>query len=124
LRKSGHTEFRQEGVVIEGWPVQFLPISSELDEEGLAQAIDVEIEGSRNSPPIRVRVLRPEHLVAIAPKVGRPKDHFRIRQFLDDKAVELSALRPVLDRHGLREKWSRFCAETGMPNPFGVEPKS
>ncbi len=44
FRKAGYTEFRKEGLVIEGWPVQFLPVANALDQEGLAQAVEIEIE--------------------------------------------------------------------------------
>src|SRR5882672_8267002 len=44
LRNAGYAEFKREGVVIEGWPVQFLPVASDLDAESLAQAVAVDIE--------------------------------------------------------------------------------
>lgn len=44
LRRAGYTEFEDEGVLIEGWPVQFFPVASDLDVEGLDQAIETEIE--------------------------------------------------------------------------------
>ena len=34
-----------EYVIIEGWPVQFLPPSDALCEEALAQAVETEVEG-------------------------------------------------------------------------------
>ena len=36
LAEMGYTERSDVGVVIEGWPVQFLPVASPLDEEALA----------------------------------------------------------------------------------------
>ena len=44
LMKNGYDERREEGIVIEGWPVQFLRVASQLDVEALAQAGDVNIE--------------------------------------------------------------------------------
>src|SRR5216683_4349938 len=44
LRNAGYAEFKSEGIVIEGWPVQFLPVASDLDLESLAQAVVVDIE--------------------------------------------------------------------------------
>lgn len=118
LRKAGYTEFRKEGVVIEGWPVQFLPVANDLDAEGLAQAVEVDIEVGPDALPIKVRMLRAEHVVATALKVGRPKDQVRISQFLSEGAVDLVALRAVLDRHGLREAWTRYCAQAGISDPL------
>lgn len=120
LRKAGYAEFRREGIVVEGWPVQFLPVANDLDAEGLAQAVEIEIESLNDAPPIKVRALRAEHVVATALRVGRPKDLIRISQFLDENAVDLALLRAVLDRHNLRQAWSRFCSQTGIPNPYDV----
>jgi hypothetical protein len=121
LRDAGYTEFNREGVVIEGWPVQFLPVASDLDAESLAQAVAVDIEVGGGAPAIAVRTLRAEHVVATALKVGRPKDRIRITQFLSENAVDLGALHAVLERHDLLGVWSKFCAQTGIPDPYGLE---
>ncbi len=68
LRQAGYTQFEDEGVMIEGWPVQSLPVASDLDAEGLDKAVENEVEG------VKVYVLRPEYLVPAALKVGRSKD--------------------------------------------------
>ena len=44
LKDKGYSEFRKEGLVIEGWPVQFLPAADDLDAEALARAEEVEVE--------------------------------------------------------------------------------
>lgn len=123
LRKAGYEEFKKGGIVVEGWPVQFLPVANDLDSESLGAAVEIEIEAGRAAPPIRVRTLRAEHVVATALRVGRPKDRIRIGQFLAEDAVDLVALRDVLDRHDLRKAWSKFCAETGIRDPLGVKSK-
>src|SRR3569623_1899644 len=33
LARMGYTEHRAEGIVVEGWPLQFLPVASDLDAE-------------------------------------------------------------------------------------------
>lgn len=43
LAEKGFAEFRKEGVVVSGWPVQFLPVAKPLDEEGLREAITTEL---------------------------------------------------------------------------------
>jgi|SRR5882757_3279571 len=120
LRKAGYGEFRKEGVVIEGWPVQFLPVANDLDAESLAQAVEVEIPVEPDAPAIKVSMLRAEHVVATALMVGRPKDFIRISQFLSEEAVDLARLRTVLERHGLLHVWSKFCAQTGNLDPYGL----
>lgn len=49
-----------------------------------------------------------EHLVAIALRTGRPKDHARILQFIEQRALERSRLQSILNRHGLVLKWGQF----------------
>src|SRR5262245_57357808 len=60
LRKNGYDEHRKEGVVIEGWPVQFVPVVSQLDAEALAQAEGVDIEINKAEGSVTTRILRPE----------------------------------------------------------------
>ncbi len=114
LRNAGYNEFKDEGVVVEGWPIQFLPVANDLDAEGLEQAVDVEIP---DDPSLKIRVLKPEHLVATALRVGRDKDYIRIGAFLRAKKVDFRALAAVLDRHNLWDAWRQFCLKTGTDNP-------
>jgi uncharacterized protein (DUF1778 family) len=112
LAAMGFEERSGAGILIEGWPVQFLPVASALDDEALEQAIEVEIDTMRN-PVLTARCLRAEHVVATALKVGRLKDWARIEAFLDQDAVNLPALKKVLERHELMDKWRTFCLTTG-----------
>ncbi len=91
-----------ECIVIEGWPVQFLPVYNALTEEALAQAIEVEF----GSTP--TRVLSAEHLAAIMLETGRPKDHARLLQFFEFDALDRVALEDIIARHGLITKWESF----------------
>lgn len=120
LRELGYSELRKEGVVIEGWPVQFLPVANALDAEGIEQAEDVEIATSQEGVSERARALRAEHVVATSLSVGRPKDFIRIHQYLEEHAVERDVLRAVLVRHGLAE-WRAFCMRSGIVDPLGLE---
>jgi hypothetical protein len=117
LADMGYTERADVGYIIDGWPVQFLPVASKLDEEALERAIDVDIDltGDR---PLTARCLRAEHLVAIAVKLGRLKDLARVQAFLEQDAVNLSALKDVLQRHNLMTKWLGFCARAGIEDPL------
>jgi hypothetical protein len=124
LQQKGYAEFRQEGLVIEGWPVQFLPVADDLDAEALAQAETVEIEISPAEGWVTSRVLRPQHIVATALRTGRPKDRIRIAQFLEENAVDLAALCDVIGRHGLAQAWRTFCRQTGIADPCDVQPTS
>jgi len=111
LAAKGYSDFQKEGLSIEGWPVQFLPVADALDAEALEQAQQVDLGG------VSAWILRPEHLVATALKVGRAKDLVRVAQFLEQELVETDRLCTVLKKHGLSEEWSTFCVGTGMRNP-------
>jgi len=107
LKARGYTKIENEGIVIEGWPVQFLPATTALEREAYARAQVLRVE------EVPVRVARPEHLVAIMLKVGRQKDIARVAMFLALDAVEIVALEDVIGRHGLSEKWSDYQRNCG-----------
>jgi len=117
LRSKGFEEHRKEGIVVGGWPVQFLPVADALDAEALAQAQEIEVKFGEIEGTAKTRVLRPEHLLAIALRVGRPKDLIRIAQFLEEEAVDTMVLCDILERHKLSESWRGYCARVGMENP-------
>ena len=102
LKARGYTEFRNEGIVIDDWPVQFLPATTQLEREAYLNA---EIS---NLDEVPVRVVLAEHLVAIMLSVGRPKDLARIEMFLSQNAVRIEALEDLIQRHGLTEKWDDY----------------
>ena len=116
LRVKGYSEFRKEGLLIEGWAVQFIPVANDLD----AEADEVDLEIHPNESAVKTRVLRPEHIVAIALRVGRPRDHLRIIQFLEEKAVDTEALCGVVGRHGLSNSWQVFCGRAGIVDPCRI----
>lgn len=120
LKDKGFSEFKKEGIVVHGWPVQFLPVAKPLDEEGLREAVLKELPGDADTK-IRCRVLRAEHLMATALEVGRPKDHIRLTQFLEAgaRAYDREYLCEVVDRHGLGEKWRAFCERYDIADPCG-----
>lgn len=120
LNSLGYVEWVDEGLMIEGWPVQFLPAGDDLDHEALEQAIEIE-DAFDGNLPIKIRVLSAPHIVAMALRTGRHKDFGRIGAFLDEDAVVLDELKRVLDRHGLYGKWVDFCLKTGRANPFALE---
>lgn len=119
LAELGYSERTDLGVMIEGWPVQFLPVSSDLDQEALDSAVDVDF-GFSGGAPLQARCLRAEHVVAIAIKLGRLKDLARVQAFLEQGAVDLRVLKQVLERHGLMDNWLRFCAKAEIENPLAT----
>jgi hypothetical protein len=88
--------------MIEGVPVQFLPAFNPLLEEALEEARDV----TYGATP--TRVLRIEHLAAIAVQTGRAKDRQRATLFADGAEMDQSLLKGILERHGLEAKWAAW----------------
>ncbi len=68
----------------------------------MAASVPATVEG------VTTRVMSAEHLVAIALRTGRSKDHIRILQFIEQDAVDQGKLQSVLERHGLTAKWEEF----------------
>lgn len=91
-----------EYIIIAGWPVQFLPPTGPLVEEALAQAVIHDVAG------MPARVFTAEHLAAIALQTGRAKDKARLLQFIEEGALDTSALNSILQRHGLASAWQNF----------------
>jgi hypothetical protein len=117
LAKMGYTERTNLGYLVEEWPVQFLPAASSLDEEALERAVELDI-GVAGQPPLKARSLSAEHLVAKAVELGRLKDLARVQAFLEQKAVDIPALKDVVERHGLKAAWSSFCAKAAIEDPL------
>ena len=102
--KARGCAIQREYIVVGGWPVQFLPPSDDLEREAVAKAVETTIEG------ITTWVMPPEHLLALALRTGRSKDHLRVLQFLEEDAVNRDKLNELLDRHGLKGQWRQFEA--------------
>ena len=101
LQASGG-KVQDEYILIGEWPVQFLTPGDELEQEAVAQAITTRVEGTVT------RVMSAEHLMAIALKTGRAKDHNRILQFVEQVPYDPARLTDILDRRGLNAKWQTF----------------
>jgi hypothetical protein len=117
LAEMGYSERTDVGYQVEGWPVQFLPVASALDEDALESAITLNVSAP-GEPAVEARCLTAEHIVATALKVGRFKDFARIQAFLDQQAVDLGRLKKVLERHNLVDEWKRFCAKAAIDDPL------
>jgi len=115
LAERGYTRRSGAGIVVEGWPVEFLPVASEPDEASLREAVEIELVTGFST-----RVVRAEYLAAEAISVGRLKVLARVEAFLDQNAVDLLALKWVVERFDLRDAWMSFCNRTGRADPLGL----
>jgi len=97
-----------EAVRVGNWPVQFVPVFDALTQEALRQAETADFEG------VPFRVVRADHLAAIALSVGRAKDWTRILALLESGSVSRDEVARLAKRHGLADAWQRF--EMRFPN--------
>lgn len=107
--KSRGCNAQAEGIVIGGALVQFLPVFNPLNDEAVQQANNLVYSG------VPVRVMRPEHLMAIMLQTGRPKDLARIARFLEAKAFDEERLVTIVSRHDLNSKWKILRRLGGLP---------
>jgi hypothetical protein len=101
LKSRGAVEQR-EHLVLAGTLVQLIPAYDALTEEAVRQAVE------RRIGQTPTRVVRAEHLIAIALKTGRAKDHARIALLLEEADIDSALLTDILSRHELLERWNRF----------------
>jgi hypothetical protein len=99
----GYVSWSGDKLVIEGWPVQFLPAGTVLEQEAIDRAVGMPVgEG------VLAAVPPAEYLMAIAINLGRPKDVVRLYQFHAWSAYEPAKLAALLAQHGLVAKWERM----------------
>ncbi len=91
-----------EQVIIEGVPVQFIVAYNPLVIEAVEQA------QSHRLGQTHVRVMTPEHLIAIALQTGRAKDRERVRLLMEGASIDEARLQDILQRYNLRERWRFF----------------
>lgn len=101
LKSKGYRA-EKEHVMIEGIPVQFLPVYNPLIEETVNHASIKEYEG------VRIKVAKLEHLMAIMIDTNRPKDRERVRKLLDEDHFDHAKLDSILKCHALKKKWKQY----------------
>src|SRR6266850_8176144 len=89
----------KEGVLIEDWPVQFVPTFAAVQEEAIARARRVEYGGTHTF------IFSAEHLGAELLRSGRLKDQVRVIDLIESKKMDMNVFRDIISRHGLTEKW-------------------
>lgn len=89
-------------IVIDDWPVQFLPGGTPLLDEAIQNARPQALDGQMT------RIMGPEHLAGIALATGRDKDYARVAEFIKSGALDPNALRAMVERFGLTKGWETF----------------
>ena len=82
-----------EHIMIHGVPVQFLAAHNSLAEDAIRHALSHDYDG------VMVRVIGPEHLMALALQAGGARRRERAWQLLESGHVDRNTLRTLLDRH-------------------------
>lgn len=103
LKKKGY-KFTKHLIMIEGILVDFIPISK-LTEEAYNTAVMKEYES------MRVKVFKPEYLLAIAIDVGRLKDIAKASMLLTQTKLDRNLLDYILKRYNLEDKFNKFLSE-------------
>lgn len=91
----------KEHVLIQGIPVQFIPVYNALVEEAVRKAKTKDYAG------VKTKVLSLEHLLAIMLDTNRPKDRERLRHLVNEIRFDKKILAGILDRHGLDKRWRK-----------------
>ena len=101
LKQRGATEER-EHLWLAGTLVQLIPAYDALTEEAVREAVE------KNVGQTMTRVMRVEHLIAVALKTGRAKDYARVVLLLEEAEVDDARLRDILARHRLQDRWEKY----------------
>lgn len=107
LKKQGYTP-EKEHILIEGIPVQFLPVYNDLIEEAVKKAEYTSYKDTK------IKVVKAEYLIAIMLQTYRPKDRERVIKFLDEADFDTGQLEKILLKFNLKdrfEKVKRFYSE-------------
>ena len=96
-RARGFTSLA-EHVMIHSVPVQFLPAHNPLVEQAIRHARELEYEG------VKVRVIDPEHLVALALQAGGARRRERAWQLFEAGQIDRDRLRTLLTTHGINAR--------------------
>ncbi len=101
LGKKGYKPLKEQ-VIIEGVPVQFIPVYNDLITDAVNDSVVKKYGGTET------RVLRPEYLMAIMLQTYRPKDKERLIKFVDQSDISYEVLNSILDKHNLTKVFENF----------------
>jgi hypothetical protein len=93
---------KKEHVLIEGVPVQFIPVYNDLVKEAVQYSVEVKYGR------IKTRVLGLEYLIAVMLQTYRPKDRERLVKVFEEAKIDLILLKKILKKYGLHDKFFRF----------------
>jgi len=98
LKTKGYP-WKGEHIIIEGVPVQFIPVD-EFEKEAVENARMTEYEG------IPTKIIQPEYLLAILLRAGRKKDIEKVERLIEQTDLDREKLDSLLSRLNLKEKFT------------------
>lgn len=101
LKEKGF-KTKREHVVIEGVPVQFIPVYNDLVTEAVQYSDEVKYGR------IETKVLGLEYLIAIMLQTYRPKDRERLIKVFEEAKIDRKVLEKILKKYGLYDKYVHF----------------
>lgn len=105
LKKEKGCKPHKEHILIEGIPVQFIPVYNELIREAVDDSVEIKYGNTKT------RVLKSEYLVAIMLQTFRPKDKERMIKLLDEAKINRPFLSKILQKHELKDKFNHFIKQ-------------
>ena len=93
---------KDEAILIEGFPVQFIPADNDLVHEAVENAATLKYRD------VEARVVTAEYLAAIALQTGRAKDGERVIRLLDEADIDRTVLGRILDSFGLTDRLAKL----------------
>jgi len=91
-----------ESILVEGFPVQFIPAYNDLVREAVENAATLKYRD------VEAKVVTAEYLAAIALQTGRAKDRERVIRLLDETVIDRTVLGRILESFGLADKFKKF----------------
>jgi len=101
LKEKGF-KAKKEHVLIEGVPVQFIPVYNELVKEAVQYSDEVKYGR------IKTKVLGLEYLIAVMLQTYRPKDRERLVKVFEEAKIDQPLLKKILKKYGLYDKYIQF----------------
>lgn len=103
LKRMGY-KTKDEYIVIEGIPVQFIPTYNNLTEEALKHSKETAYKRTQT------RVFRPEYLMALMVQTNRPKDRERAIKLLNEGTINKAYLKTLLRKYGLMKRFQKIIS--------------
>jgi hypothetical protein len=100
--KSRGYKVKKEHILIEGIPVQFIPVYNDLIKDAVQQSAEAKYGR------IKTRIVDLEYLIAIMLQTYRAKDRERIIKVHEETQIDHENLRAILQKHNLSEKYKEF----------------